>query len=237
MDIITAVIFDLDETLVNLSYHVKDALRFICDHLGINYEQKYLTYFLELDEKLWSKNHQKSKTITLNEVPTKRFELFFEHFNLGYKDYEQANEWFKVGLIQNTYPLADAEKVLKHLKQSGYKIYVLTNGLSRLQRPRIEKSSLSKYINKIYVSEEIGSSKPKKAAFEYLLRDINLKKEEVVMIGDSLKNDIQGALDTGIKSIWFNPEKVKNSTNIKPNSEINELNDLIYMFDNLTIGS
>jgi putative hydrolase of the HAD superfamily len=46
------------------------------------------------------------------------------------------------------------------------------------------------------------------------------------MIGDSLQNDIQGAINADIQSIWLNPGNVKNTTGIQPNYEINDLLEL-----------
>ena len=37
---------------------------------------------------------------------------------------------------------------------------------------------------------------------------------------------MKGAQNAGIKSIWYNPNKVKNSTNIVPNYEISSLLEL-----------
>jgi FMN phosphatase YigB (HAD superfamily) len=50
------------------------------------------------------------------------------------------------------------------------------------------------------------------------------------MIGDSLKNDIQGAKNANIKSVWYNPGHDKNETDILPDYEINNLLQLKDIF-------
>ena len=40
--------------------------------------------------------------------------------------------------------------------------------------------------------------------FEYALKAIGLKPEQVVHIGDSLSSDVKGAMTVGIDTIWIN---------------------------------
>lgn len=224
---IRAIIFDLDNTLIDLDKHVEDALRLICNQIGITFEREYLTYFDELDHMLWTQTHPSSNQINQEDIPVKRFELFFSHFGIEYNDVAQANVWFKEGLVSHMYPIEDAETILKKLKKLGYQIYVLTNGLISLQMPRIIHTNLIGYIDKVYVSEEIGYSKPNSKAFLHVLNDNHLNKKEVIMIGDSLENDIQGANELGIQSIWYNPKKVMNETKIKPTKEVTKLTEIL----------
>lgn len=50
------------------------------------------------------------------------------------------------------------------------------------------------------------------------------------MIGDSIKKDLKGAKDIGIRTIWYNPDNEINDTNIIPNYKIGDLEDLKNMF-------
>lgn len=154
----------------------------------------------------------------------------FKHFNIKYSDYNQVNEWFKEGLIEKTYVFPDVIDILKLLKDDSFNLFILTNGLISLQKTRIVNSELMEYIDKIYVSQEIGYSKPNIKSFEYVLKDNNLTKDEVVMIGDSLTNDIYGANNYGVKSIWCNYNTQTNHTNIFPTLEINDFKTLSTIF-------
>jgi putative hydrolase of the HAD superfamily len=51
-------------------------------------------------------------------------------------------------------------------------------------------------------------------------------KSKVLMVGDSLTSDIQGGINFGIDTCWFNPNKITNKTGMKPNYEISNLTDL-----------
>ena len=60
---------------------------------------------------------------------------------------------------------------------------------------------LSRYIQRIYIGEEIGFSKPNRRAFEFVLRDLDAAAPDVLMVGDSIENDIDGAEQAGIKAV------------------------------------
>ena len=145
---------------------------------------------------------------------------------MDYTNYEIANRLFQEGLSKSSARIEGAEDVIKYLYQKGYKLYVVTNGLVKLQKPRIINTGIGKFISDIIVSEEIGVSKPDPQIFRILLERIKLKSEEVVMIGDSIKKDLKGAKDIEIRTIWYNPDNKINDTNIIPNYKIGDLEDL-----------
>jgi putative hydrolase of the HAD superfamily len=47
-----------------------------------------------------------------------------------------------------------------------------------------------------------------------------------LIVGDSLTSDIQGGINFGIDTCWFNPNKKENKTGIKPTYEISNLMEL-----------
>lgn len=70
-------------------------------------------------------------------------------------------------------------------------------------------------------------SKADPKIFEHALNNINhTDKSNVLIVGDSLTSDIQGGINFGIDTCWFNPNKIVNKTGIKPTYEISNLMDL-----------
>ena len=55
----------------------------------------------------------------------------------------------------------------------------------------------------------MGLSKPDKKFFEAALRELGAEPKDVVMIGDTYRNDIRPAIDLGMRTIWVlhRPEK------------------------------
>lgn len=49
--------------------------------------------------------------------------------------------------------------------------------------------------------------KPSKEYFDYCIENANARKDEIVLIGDSLTADIAGGRNAGIKTVWFNHDR------------------------------
>ncbi len=91
-------------------------------------------------------------------------------------------------------------------KAAGVSMGILTNGPSVHQRKKIDTLKLNEWIPKqnVFVSEEIGCSKPESGIFQAVEYAMKLEKEFTYMIGDSYINDIGGAMQMGWKTIWMN---------------------------------
>ena len=98
----------------------------------------------------------------------------------------------------------NAPDVLKELKEKGYKVGVLTNGPSYLQNHKMRESGLLPLVDILLVGGDIGVQKPEARFFEIGAEKLNLKTNECVYVGDHPVNDIQGALNAGMKAIRMN---------------------------------
>jgi len=75
-------------------------------------------------------------------------------------------------------------------------------------------------------------AKPDPKIFEYSIKNINYTdKSKVLMVGDSLTSDIQGGINFGVDTCWYNPNKIVNKTTIKPTYEISSLMELKDILD------
>jgi putative hydrolase of the HAD superfamily len=78
---------------------------------------------------------------------------------------------------------------------------LVTNGLSTLQRDKVERSGLSGYFTSVVVAEEVGVAKPDAMMFDETLRRLGLSARDAVMVGNDLERDIVGARSAGIAAI------------------------------------
>lgn len=223
---VKAIFFDADNTIVDHKDCERQALEYLFKAIGVDYKEEYQDIFRPLDRKLWDSVAFNKCFIPKEQIPEYRFKEFFKQINVDYSDYKNANELFQDGLEKSVALIPNADEVVKYLYDKNYKLYVVTNGLIRLQKPRITNSKIANYFLDVIVSEEVGISKPDPKIFNVLLDRENLKSDDVIMIGDSLKKDIQGAKNAKIKSIWYNPNNKENDTEIEPDFEINTLMDL-----------
>jgi putative hydrolase of the HAD superfamily len=89
----------------------------------------------------------------------------------------------------------------------------------------MERSGLTPYFEKTFISEDIGASKPHRRFFEHAIKSVNAKKTESLVIGDSLENDIKGAREFGLDHVFFNPEGTPHKEKVF--KEINSLKELM----------
>lgn len=95
------------------------------------------------------------------------------------------------------------EAMLRRFRESGYRLYMLTDGFHNVQMARVEHCELAPYFDRVYVSEDLGIGKRSPEAFLRLMERENLKPEETVMVGDNAKHDYESSEKTGILSLLF----------------------------------
>ena len=78
----------------------------------------------------------------------------------------------------------------------------------------------------VVMAEEHGVQKPDTRIFEIALDQAGCDPHEIIHIGDSLEDDIKGANDAGITSVWLNPRVHQNTTGIHPTYEVSGLAEL-----------
>ncbi|MCM3584948.1 YjjG family noncanonical pyrimidine nucleotidase [Mesobacillus maritimus] len=218
------IFFDLDDTLFDFPKSEQEAFTKvfnqynIVDNLNL-YKQSYR----EISRKLWS-DLEKGK-MSIDKLGSERFRrLFLEHelemdavvFNQDYLKLlgEQSP------LIQGT------EKVMREL--SHKRLAVITNGFTEVQTSRINNSPLKDTFEHLITSETTGFQKPQTEIFDFAFRQLQItNKSNVLMVGDSLTSDIQGGVNYGIDTCWYNPNDKENRTSLKPTYEINNLESLL----------
>lgn len=102
-------------------------------------------------------------------------------------------------------------------------MYIITNGFKEVQYKKLKNCGMDVFFRKMFVSEELQTTKPSREIFEYALKSVNAAKKKSIMIGDSWDTDIVGAMNFGIDQIMFTnndthllPEEIickKNGTN------------------------
>jgi putative hydrolase of the HAD superfamily len=97
----------------------------------------------------------------------------------------------------------DAAPALDALR-GDYRLALVTNGASCLQREKFEASGLTARFDAVVVSGDLGTAKPDPAVYAYALNALGAEPGEAVMVGDSLRNDVDGALAAGLGAVWVN---------------------------------
>ena len=224
---IETLLFDLDNTILDFDKAEANALTKALGDAGITVTEEMSNRYNKINLSQWKLLEQGK--MTREEVKKNRFKLLFQEFNIKASIGEVADHYQRY-LGQGHYFVEGAEEVLEQLSKK-FRIYVVTNGSLEIQRGRIKSSGIKKYVQDIFVSEEIGYNKPSVEYFDKCFAQIpDFKKENTVIIGDSLSSDIQGGINAGIKTIWFHrSQDLTKNPQPKPDYEIKSLKSLIDM--------
>ncbi len=107
-----------------------------------------------------------------------------------------------------------------------YRMGLLTNGASDLQREKIDGARIGTYFDATAISGDVGVKKPQPQMFEAILAKLGVQAPEAVMVGNSLVADVAGAQNVGIRTVWLNRTGKENRTETVPDAEILGLEEL-----------
>ena len=108
---------------------------------------------------------------------------------------------------------------------ADHTLCIASNGLTDLQMGKLK--SLEPYISHYFISEDMDCIKPEPEYFRYIFNKLGCTANDCIMVGDSLKNDIDGANTSGIASCYYNPTEYVNKTGIIPTYEIRDFSELL----------
>ena len=133
---------------------------------------------------------------------------------------------YETFLGEGHYYTDGAEDLLKAL-YGQYRLYLASNGTMSVQQSRLASAGIAGLFDGIFLSEVIGADKPSKVFFTACFSQIpDFRKEETVIVGDSLTSDIQGGKNAGIGTVWYQPYPETQEEEIHPDAVIRKLSDL-----------
>ncbi|WP_438467271.1 YjjG family noncanonical pyrimidine nucleotidase [Streptococcus pluranimalium] len=214
------LLFDLDHTLLDFEAAEEAALTEMLLEVGVEDVEAYKDYYKPMNQQLW--RDLEAKKITKPELVKIRFALLFDHFD-HQVDGEAMGILYEKHLGQQGQTYLGAHELLEDLIAAGYEIYGATNGITAIQEGRMARSSISPLFKHIFISEQSGTAKPDAAYYDWIGANIEgFNKEKALMIGDSLTADIRGGHNAGIDTIWYNPEKQVNNSELEPNYTVHD---------------
>lgn len=217
-------LFDADGTLFDYDMAEANALKITFDYCGFDYSENIRLKYREINSQVW-KNYEKGE-ITQSELQTLRFKYLFNDIGIYY-DVKNFNEMYLNELGKGSFLIEGALEICKEIVSCSKKIYIVTNGILKTQKTRIEYSLIKNYISDFFVSEYIGFQKPHISYFKYVFKHISqIEKNKILIVGDSISADIAGGNNVGIDSCWFNKSGDINNTEIIPTYEIRKLKEL-----------
>lgn len=223
------VFLDLDDTILDFHKAEDVAIEKTLREFSIPVTEENKALYSKINKGCWEALERGE--ITRTELRALRFSRFFEA--IGAKGAERAPAVYEGHLAEGHYFLPGAEALLEALYPK-YTLYLATNGIAAVQAGRVASAGIGKYFKERFVSEEVGHNKPSLAYFEACFARIpDFKREEAVIVGDSLTSDIKGGIVSGIKSVWFNPNGKQATAELMPTAEIRDLSELVSVLEKM----
>ncbi len=220
---IKAILLDVDNTLIDFNKGAEWSMRKCFDEFNLEMTEDVISVFHKINDELW-RRLEKGK-LTKPELHKIRWQTIFDE--LGIKaDGPVFEQKFIEYVPQAGIPVDGAKELLDFL-YGKYIICYASNSSKSQQMIKLTKSDMLKYADHLFISDEIGYAKPAKEYFEECMARLSpIKKEEVILIGDSLTADIEGGLNFGIKTIWFDYLKKGDSGEVKPDYTVKSLDEI-----------
>ena len=218
------LLFDLDHTLLDSDASEIAAYAYTMATIGLRDPDDHFERYLRINHALWSAVERGELQPT--EVRFRRFEQFVDEVGIDADPVAMADAFvWGLGAFGELYD--GARDVLERLAGKA-RIAMVTNGLSDVQRARIDRLDLDQYFDAVVISSEVGVTKPRAEIFDITFERLGQpSKNTALMIGDSLTSDIRGGSDYAIATCWFNWRRSPARDDVTITHEITQLTQLV----------
>ena len=124
-------------------------------------------------------------------------------------------------------PFTEVRDTLKKLKQSNYKLAILSNGTPDLLNELVFSNQLKDIFDDIFSVEEAGIFKPDSKVYDLPINKYNIEKNEVLFLSANTW-DVSGAGNYGYNTVWVNRNNnIFDKLDFEPNKQISNLSELL----------
>lgn len=152
------------------------------------------------------------------------FEKFDDYFEEVFEAFGTADPW-------EVYP--EVPQSLTLLREQGLELGVISNFDTRFYEI-FRALGLAGYFDSITISSMAKSVKPSTDIFQYALSQHALDPQEAIHVGDSVREDVEGAEKAGLTGIWLNRDGFEPSKEMmNPQRVVKNLEEMQLLLDKL----
>lgn len=224
----SVIFFDIDDTLLDTSAFAEIARRAAVEQMvnsgfPLSKEETYSALKSIIKEK--GSNYNKHFNLLTERILGEEDPMLIA---LGMVTYHNI----KFTLLR-TFP--KTTDILIYLKSRGYKLAVISNGITIKQWEKLIRLNLYHFFDEVITSEEVGYNKPNKEIYQEALRRMKGDPSKCVMIGNKFLEDALGAVNAGMSAILVNSNVTKedllyienNNIDIKVIDNISDINTIL----------
>ena len=205
---IKAVLIDIDDTLLSFQEFVREAIKHGFRKFGLGeYREEMYEVFTRVNSAMW--RDLEDGKLSFEELKKTRWNKVFKALRIR-GDGVVFEGYFRDFLFDSAIPQEGALSLLEYLKPK-YVLCAASNGPYAQQVNRLKTGGMLLYFDHLFISEEMGYSKPSKEFFDLCFHRLNnrrkdiIRPQEMLILGDSLSSDIKGGIGAGIKTAFYNP--------------------------------
>ena len=201
---VKAVLIDLDDTLYSYKPAHDSAIQVIHD-IFLPFRKMSLQNFKKQIDDVWAAIYEEMGSVPIAHNRMIVFQRLAEKnkierpYLLAERLYHAYfNAFFKA--LRQQGPALQAKNFLKKCKKQKIPVCLVTDMQALVQTQKLKALKLTSYVDLMVSNDEAGFDKPNPQIFLQALKKLNLKKKDVIMIGNDMQRDIEGAKKLGISS-------------------------------------
>lgn len=213
------IFLDLDDTILDFHRSEAVALRKTLQSLNVDPTDEIIALYSKINLAHWKALERRE--LTREQVLTGRFRQLFQELGMNVSP-NVAQSLYEKNLSESHFFVDGAPRLLMTLSKK-YPLYIASNGTTLVQTNRIASSGIGRYFKAVFLSEQLGADKPQIEFFERATGQIEgYNPDEAIILGDSITSDMQGGINAGMHTCWFNPHH-RDNHGITPEFEITDL--------------
>ncbi len=218
-------LFDLDGTLWDHESASHEAIMKVCNRYGLPPLQ-FLPYFKKANLEMWRRledGHLDFKTLRV-----RRFEMAIATAACGCSanDAQEMSEYYLSHYLSENRVLPGATEILTLLHEAGKKIGIITNGSHQTQDIKLSQFKMDHVFAFILCSDSAQSMKPSPFFFQKAFDLAGAERtDRVLVIGDSLRTDIEPAANAGCGTAFVENSKHNETLDPSPTYRFADLNE------------
>ena len=130
----------------------------------------------------------------------------------------------------NPYP--GTKRTLLKLKQKNIKLAIVSDAPKIKVWIRLVNMGMEDFFDVVVALEDTGRQKPSKLPFKAVLKQLNLKGDECLMVGDRPLRDLVGAKKLGMKTAFAKYGYIGKTTKVKCDYVLEDIEDLLEVIQN-----
>lgn len=220
------LLFDADRTLFDFDASEKAAFEKTAPEFGVTPTKEVYLAYKRFNDENWEALERGE--LEKPRILVRRFEQILNFCGADVHKAAEFNRKYLKTLATESIIFPESERVLSELKNRGKRLFLITNGVTEVQKGRLLRSPIKDFFEDVFISDEIGFEKPAREFFAAVEKSVKgFNKEKAVVIGDSLTSDIKGANLSGLDCVWLNAKNLPLPPEYKANYIILKLEEVL----------